>query len=195
MSKNEHKDDYMMQRAGGGTIDQPMDDSGWQVSGSVVNENGRPVGASFTGNIDGTAVSGEVKTGNAQVKVGENDSFLNLKYQNERVTGTVGYGVGNEEARLTGTFDSNGKLSGSAKVQFKNTAIDISPASAGITYDFGGGWSGSVRQEFGGGMGIQFSGGSSFGGGSSFSLSLGASGGGGGSWGVNAKFQLIVLTN
>ncbi|CAH0160772.1 MULTISPECIES: hypothetical protein [Stenotrophomonas] len=194
MSKNEHMDDNVMQRAGGGTIDQPMDESGWQVSGSVINEKGRPVGASFSGNINGTAVGGEAKTGNAFVKVGADDSFLRLKYENERVSGTIGYGVGPEEARLSGTFDSNGNLSGSAKVEFKNTVVDISPASVGVTYNFSEGWKGSVRQEFGGGMGIDFSGGSSFGGGS-FSLSLGASGGGGGSWGVNAKFQLILLAN
>ena len=195
MSKNEHIDDKVMQRAGGGTIDQPMDESGWQVSGSVINEKGRPVGASFSGNINGTAVGGEAKTGNAFVKVGADDSFLRLKYENERVSGTIGYGVGTEEARLSGTFDSNGNLSGSAKVQFKDTTIDLSPASVGVTYKFNEHWSGSVRQEFGGGLGIDFKGSSSFGAGTSFSLSLGASGGGGGSWGVNAKFQLILLAN
>ncbi|HYQ54231.1 MAG TPA: hypothetical protein VES70_27795 [Pseudomonas sp.] len=194
MSKTENEVKNQLARSGHPTIDEPMDNSDWDVRGSVINENGRPVGVNFSGNIDGAGLSGQVKSGSANVKVSGNDSFLNLSYKNEHVTGTVGYVVGNDQASLTGTFDSNGNLSGSGRVKFKDATFDISPSSVGASLDFGGGWSGSVSQQFGGGMGINFSGGSSFGGGSSFSLGFGAQSSGG-SWGVNAKFQLIILTN
>jgi hypothetical protein len=194
MSNKKNMDDTLAARGNWDTPDLPMDNSDWSVSGSVISDQGRPIGVNFSGSLDAATLGGEVKSGGASLNVGLNNSSLNVRYDRERVTGTVGYTVGNEQAKLSGTFDSRGNLTGSGTIKFKDATVDFSPSSIGATYDFGGGWRGTVSREFGGGVGINFSGGSSFGGGSSFSLSVGASGNGG-EWGVNAKFQLTVLTS
>ncbi|RRU77249.1 MULTISPECIES: hypothetical protein [Stenotrophomonas maltophilia group] len=194
MSKKEIKNDKIAVMGHRDGPDLPMDNSDWSVSGDVMWDAGRAVGARFNGSLDGFDVSGGVKSGEATVNVGQDRSQLSLRYANERVTGSVSYNVGTEQAKITGNFDSRGNLTGTGELRFKDTTINFSPNSIGASYDFGQGWRGTLTREFGGGVGVNFSGGSSFGSGSSFNLSLGATGSGG-SWGVNAKFNLVVLTS
>lgn len=175
-----------------GTGTGPGGGSGVNISGNVNWDAGRAVGASFNGTIGSVSVDGAVKTGEASVNVGYDRSKLHMEYKNERVTGSVSYEVGTEQAKITGSFDSNGNLTGTGELKFKNSSVSFSSNNIGATYNFGGGWSGTLTQNFGGGVGVRFSGGSSFGAGSRFSLSLGANSSGG-VWGVNAMFQLEVL--
>lgn len=194
MSKNEIKDDKIALRGNWETPDLPVDSDNWSIAADVTMNGGRPVGATFSGNVEGIGVGGSVQTGDAMVFVGGDRSKLTLQYNRERITGSVAYVVGNEQAKITGTFDSKGNLTGNGELRFKDTVINFSPNNIGASYDFSDGWRGTLTRDFGGGVGVNFSGNGSFGSGTRFNLSLGATGNGG-SWGVNAKFQLEVLTS
>ncbi|WMJ68815.1 hypothetical protein [Stenotrophomonas sp. 24(2023)] len=173
------------------TDSEPVPDDRWSVEANPRFLGADIVGVDYKGAFDRAQFTGAIESGAATLQVREGLSNLGVSYAQDRVTASVGYTVGNQNANVTTTYDTGTGLAIGGQLKFGSTTVNFNDSSIGARYDFGGGISAGITGSLNGGLGVSFSG-TNWGGGSGFSFNVAASNNSG-RWSVDARFNLVFV--
>ncbi|MGW8274739.1 hypothetical protein [Xanthomonas axonopodis] len=169
------------------TPGQPLPDDEIPFKADVWRENGRVIGATFSGQISTTKFNGRVKTGGAEVNVERGNAFGSASTNGSSMDGRVGFRTGMENFELSASFAPGGELSGSGRVTVGDASFSFSNDSIGTEFKFASGASAALSRNADGAWNASWN--SPTAGSFQTALSFGNSGG---SWAINANFTLKI---